>query len=359
MAQEFTNGAMDDRIVRLNEFKGVKMAQLSKGKRPAAKFNKEVANYLLTNWDNVEALKTCLDAMRKDMPAGCDEVMNIYLERISALELKQAEVKPEVNLTDGERSALRIFFNSIESENGFHMDDVHENAKQYGYSKKAMVGYSSALSEKGLLYMYADMDCYFDGELTAAGMEIVKTISDEQIIRQEKAERKRIREEKSSKRETEATAKELANKRKSGAPKTRKVGDRHPKHPWIWTEYKKGKFDWRIDPALKQKPGKKAGVTANQSKKKKVAGKAEKAEPAAAPKLTLTELLAKPTPSGLSKAQQNVIKAFKKGFRLRKDGNVLWLTDAAGNNERIERGVLEALQRRYKIDYIPNSIWRK
>lgn len=246
MAQKFTNGAMDERIVRLNEFKGVKMAQLSKGKRPAAKFNKEVANYLLDNWDDVEALKTCLDAMRKDMPEGCEEVMNIYSERISALEPKQAKVKPE-------------------------------------------------------------------------------------------------------------TAKK--SKSKPGAPKTRKVGDRHPNRPWIWTEYKKGKFDWRIDPALKQKPGKKAGATANQSKKKEVAGKAEKAEPAAASKLTLTELLAKPTPSGLSKAQQNVIKAFKKGFRLRKDGNALWLTDAAGNNERVERGVLEALQRRYKIDYIPNDIW--
>ena len=155
----------------------------------------------------------------------------------------------------------------------------------------------------------------------------------------------------------EAAAKKLGNKRKPGAPKTRKVGDRHPTQPWIWTEYKKGKFDWRIDPALKQKPGKKAGATANQSKKKEVAGKTKKAESAAALKLTLTELLAKPTPSGLSKAQQNVIKAFKKGFRLRKDGNAFWLTDAAGNNERAEKGVLEALQRRYKIDYIPNDIW--
>lgn len=255
MEQKFTNGVMDERIVRLNEFKGVKMAQLSKGKRPAAKFNKEVANYLLQNWDDVEALKTCLNAMRKDMPEGCEEVMNIYSERISELEPKQ-----------------------------------------------------------------------------------------------EKSQKKASNTKKSNNKNKKSES-------KPGAPKIRKVGDRHPNHPWIWTEYKKGKFDWRIDPALKQRPGKKAGATANQSKKKKVAGKAEKAEPAAAPKLTLTELLAKPTPSGLSKAQQNVIKALKKGFRLRKDGDALWLTDAAGNNERAEKGVLEALQRRYKIDYIPTDIW--
>lgn len=268
MAQKFNNGAMDERIVRLNEFKGVKMAQLSRGKRPAAKFNKEVANYLLDNWDDVEALKTCLDAMHKDMPQGCEEVMEIYDKRVKEL-LDEDEAKKE----------------------------------------------------------------------------------------REKAERKRIQEEKRAKSDAESASKELTNKRKPGAPKTRKVGDHHPTQPWVWTEYKPGKFDWRTDPALKQKPGRKAGATANQSKEKEVAGKAGKAEPAAAPKLTLTELLAKPTPSGLSKAQQNVIKALKKGFRLREDGNALWLTDADGNNERTEKGVLEALQRRYKIDYIPNDIW--
>jgi len=26
---------------------------------------------------------------------------------------------------------------------------------------------------------------------------------------------------------------------------TRKVGDAHPTKPWVWTEYKPGKFDWR------------------------------------------------------------------------------------------------------------------
>lgn len=269
MAQKFTNEAMDERIVRLNEFKGVKMAQLSKGKRPAAKFNKEVANYLLDNWDEVHALQQCSDNMHNEMPKGCEEVMEIYDKRVKEL-LAEDKAKKE----------------------------------------------------------------------------------------REKAERKRIQEEKHAKREAKTVAKELTNKRKPGASKTRKVGDHHPTQPWIWTEYKKGKFDWRIDPALKQKPGKKAGATANQSKKKKLAGKAEKAEPAAAPKLTLTELLAKPTPSGLSKPQQSVIKALKRGFRLRKDGDALWLTNAAGNNERVERGVLEALQRRYKIDYIPNDIWR-
>jgi len=37
------------------------------------------------------------------------------------------------------------------------------------------------------------------------------------------------------------------------AKTARKVGDVHPKHPtWIWTEYTKGKFDWRTNPANKK-----------------------------------------------------------------------------------------------------------
>lgn len=25
------------------------------------------------------------------------------------------------------------------------------------------------------------------------------------------------------------------------------VGDHHPTQPWVWTEYKPGKFNWRVD----------------------------------------------------------------------------------------------------------------
>ena len=80
---------MNQVIVRLNELKAVKMASLSKGKRPTAKFNKEVAAYLLTNWDNVEQLNLCLAAMRKDMPEGGEEVMEYYEQRVKELTPKK------------------------------------------------------------------------------------------------------------------------------------------------------------------------------------------------------------------------------------------------------------------------------
>jgi hypothetical protein len=34
---------------------------------------------------------------------------------------------------------------------------------------------------------------------------------------------------------------------------TKQVGDSHPIQPWVWTEYRPGKFDWRVDKKKKQK----------------------------------------------------------------------------------------------------------
>lgn len=53
----FETPVMDERIVKLNELKSVKMSSLSKSKRPAAKANKTAAQYILENWDNTEMLQ--------------------------------------------------------------------------------------------------------------------------------------------------------------------------------------------------------------------------------------------------------------------------------------------------------------
>lgn len=284
VAIENNNEVMNQTIVRLNEFKAVKMASLSKGKRPAAKFNKEVAMYLLDNWDNLEQLKTCVQAMHKDMPEGCEEVMQMYDNRISELEPKQPKAKKEPKAKAEKKAA--------------------EPAK------------------------------------------------------------------KSEKKATKAQTKsEDGEKSKRGRKATHYVGEVHPKNPnWVWMEYAPGKFDWksiRGKQGAEQFPDRTPVET--KSEKKESAGKAGKTTKQAAkksekkaakdkePQLTLEELLAKPIPQGLSKPQQNVIKALKKGYKIRKDGQTYWLTDKDGNNERTEKGVLEALQRRYKINYIPKG----
>ena len=284
VATENNNEVMNQTIVRLNEFKAVKMASLSKGKRPAAKFNKEVATYLLDNWDNLEQLKTCVQAMHKDMPEGCEEVMQMYDTRISELEPKQPKAKKEPKAKSEKKAA--------------------EPAK------------------------------------------------------------------KSEKKATKAQTKSVdGEKSKRGRKATHYVGEVHPKNPnWVWMEYAPGKFDWksiRGKQGAEQFPDRTPVET--KSEKKESAGKAGKTTKQAAkksekkaakdkePQLTLEELLAKPIPQGLSKPQQNVIKALKKGYKIRKDGQTYWLTDKDGNNERTEKGVLEALQRRYKINYIPKG----
>lgn len=58
----FDAPVMDERILKLNELKAVKMANLSKGKRHAAKEAKELATYILNNWDNEFELLKVLNA---------------------------------------------------------------------------------------------------------------------------------------------------------------------------------------------------------------------------------------------------------------------------------------------------------
>ncbi len=58
----FDAPVMDERILKLNEYKAVKMANLSKSKRPAAKEAKELATYILNNWDDEFELLKVLNA---------------------------------------------------------------------------------------------------------------------------------------------------------------------------------------------------------------------------------------------------------------------------------------------------------
>lgn len=77
----FDAPVMDERILKLNELKSVKMANLSKGKRPAAKEAKELATYILNNWDNLAELKNIKS----------EDVKNEDLQNILASRLKNFE----------------------------------------------------------------------------------------------------------------------------------------------------------------------------------------------------------------------------------------------------------------------------
>lgn len=77
----FDAPVMDERILKLNELKAVKMANLSKGKRPAAKEAKELATYILNNWDNLAELKNIKN----------EDLKNEDLQSILASRLKNFE----------------------------------------------------------------------------------------------------------------------------------------------------------------------------------------------------------------------------------------------------------------------------
>lgn len=77
----FDAPVMDERILKLNELKAVKMANLSKSKRPSAKEAKELATYILNNWDNLAELKNIKS----------EDVTNEDLQNILASRLKNFE----------------------------------------------------------------------------------------------------------------------------------------------------------------------------------------------------------------------------------------------------------------------------
>lgn len=84
----FDAPVMDERILKLNELKAVKMANLSKGKRPAAKEAKELATYILNNWDNLAELKNI-----KSEDVKNEDLQNILASRLKNFEdaIKAAE----------------------------------------------------------------------------------------------------------------------------------------------------------------------------------------------------------------------------------------------------------------------------
>ena len=81
VVDNFDAPVMDERIVKLNELKAVKMADISSKKRPAAKEAKELATYILNNWDNFAELK---NIKAEDVVEG--DIWNIIVSRLKNFE---------------------------------------------------------------------------------------------------------------------------------------------------------------------------------------------------------------------------------------------------------------------------------
>lgn len=79
--ENFDAPVMDERIVKLNELKAVKMSAISSKKRPAAKEAKELATYILNNWDNLAELKNI-----KSEDVTNEDIQNILASRLKNFE---------------------------------------------------------------------------------------------------------------------------------------------------------------------------------------------------------------------------------------------------------------------------------
>ena len=148
------------------------------------------------------------------------------------------------------------------------------------------------------------------------------------------------------------------------------MGDVHPKHPtWVWTEYAKGKFDWRTNPK-----DKKQGQRTDMADKKEKQPKSKAADKKAAkdkeakqeapkknekPIYTIDEWVALPTKpttvkSKMSEAQKEAFKLINKGYRITADKK--FFENDKDDRKSCNWASVEAMLKRYGIDYVPMGL---
>lgn len=360
---ESANEVMDARIVKLNEIIGIRLSSISSKKRPAVKEAKELAKYILSNWDDESELLKIKseDVTNETVQEILSSRLQNFIDAKNACEkaVKELEApKAEVKLTDKEQSALEFFVRAMDGEEGFLMEDVEKEGKQIaGISPKSLKGLSSSLQKKGILDMY-NGEAYFDGAVTELGMKIY-----DRLVAEATAE--------APKKEAKKADKETKSTKTSG----HKVGDIHKNGKWMWTEYAPGKFDWRTIPSMKQKTGAKPKVETEGKKaeKKQTATKSNKAEKSIAkqskkgetkknsseaPKmLTIDEFVAMPKNARSNKkpspAQAEALKLINKGYRITADQKFF---EKDGDRKSCNMDSVTAMFKRYGIDYIPEGL---
>ena len=317
----FDAPVMDERILKLNELKAVKMANLSKGKRPAAKEAKELATYILNNWDDENALAS------------------IYLDDAS-------EVDKEV-------------FNEIILSRLKNFDDAKKACEE------AVKETPKAKTEK-------------KAKLTKTQKDLVEkaTKGGKATVEVEVGAGKSGKAKKADSKKAEPKAKEEVKKETKPAKTARKVGDVHPNHPtWVWTEYAEGKFDWRTNPADKKQGQRtdKAVTSEKKSEPKKAAvskkavaketnkkvAKGGKVEKEAPKELTIDEFVALPSKTAKgnkkpSEAQKEALKLIMKGYRVTADHK--FFENAEGDKKACNWESVVAMLRRYGMEYVPAGL---
>lgn len=300
----FDAPVMDERILKLNELKAVKMANLSKSKRPAAKEAKELATYILNNWDNLAELKNIKS----------EDVKNEDLQNILASRLK--------NFEDASKAAEKAVKNVEKAEKA---PKVKTEKKE---TKKAAPAKANKSDSK-------------------------------------KAEPK-AKEEKQPKEKKAETARKVGDVHPNH-PTWVWTEYKPGKFDWRTNpaDKKQGqRTDKATTSAKKSEPKKKANIgNTDGSKNKKVAkgGKVEKEAPKKEEKkeLTIDEFVALPTKSAKtnkkpSEAQKDALKFIMKGYRITSDKK--FFENAEGDKKACNWDSVTALFKRYGMDYVPEGL---
>lgn len=293
----FDAPVMDERILKLNELKAVKMANLSKGKRPAAKEAKELATYILNNWDNLAELKNIKS----------EDVTNEDLQNILASRLK--------NFEDASKAA----------EKAVKEADKAEKAPKAKTEKKETKKAAPVKSKK------ADS----------------------------KKEEPKAKEEKQPKEKAAKTARKVGDVHPKH-PTWVWTEYAEGKFDWRTNpaDKKQGQRTDKAATSEKKSEPKKAAVSKKAVAKetnKKVAkgGKVEKEAPK---ELTIDEFVALPSKSVRgnkkpSEAQKEALKLVMKGYRVTADHK--FFENAEGDKKACNWDSVVAMLKRYGMEYIP------
>lgn len=260
------NQTEDKRIVKLNEIMNVKMSSISSSKRPFFKSAKPIVEEILKNWDNLEGLKKSR-ILIKELSVSkiyCksfsslrtflkDSFDNLLSSRIEELEPKLSSAvniiqNKEYNLTDKELVLIDTLNESPDISWGelYSSIDCNDLAKILKWNVKSVKGVVGSLVKKNILGTYD----------TGTGFDVIVFVNQENMVYQKIDTTEAINALLNAKRDDTKKESVKNDKNVSSEKKelkiARKVGDVHPKHPtWVWTEYKTGKFDWRINNSKK------------------------------------------------------------------------------------------------------------
>lgn len=337
IVDDFDKPVVDERVVRLNEILNTKISSVSGKKRDSLKIAKTAAKYILENWDNAElngGLKIYIND--DEMKARNEELHQIAKSRywqlveLAVKEIEEKIFRNEISLTDSERCLLEIFVFDF----GKTLSQIKEEAMRVG-----------AVQESEYDIIFGNLERYGfvnNNGVTHAGRKAYDCLL-----------------KKNDEPKVDTTPKSTASKKsgktigttKKTSGTARKVGDHHPTKPWIWTEYKPGKFDWRTDKTM---TGEKK-VVAKKNKTDKKATKVEEHK-----QITTEEFISitQNNKRNLSTTQAEYLKLLKKGYWIWNNDGHYFFKNEEGKMKQCNMDSLKSLFKKFNIEEIPSCLMR-